>query len=151
MSVDITFGIDQEGLVNVAAIDSETGRQRSVAVRANTGLDNEEKEELMSQFAAEEAEEAGLEIAVPAPEQDEIVVQMQNLIVEVEKYYTAFTRIMAASGEDVMESHSALVEVLVTKSKEAVNEQDVEAVRENYEPMEQLLDDLKTEVAEAQA
>ena len=76
---------------------------------------------------------------------------MQNLIVEVEKYYTAFTQIMAANGEDVMESHSALVEVLVTKSKEAVNEQDVEAVRENYEPMEQLLDDLKTEVAEAQA
>ncbi len=151
VSIDITFGIDQEGLVNVAAIDSETGRQRSVAVRANTGLDNEEKEDLVSQFAAEEAEEAGLEISVPAPEQDEIVVQMQNLIVEVEKYYTAFTRIMAASGEDVMESHSALVEVLVTKSKEAVNEQDVEAVRENYEPMEQLLDDLKTEVAEAQA
>ena len=48
VSVDITFGIDQEGLVNVAAIDSETGRQRSVAVRANTGLNNEEKEELVS-------------------------------------------------------------------------------------------------------
>ena len=38
---------------------------------------------------------------------------MNTLIAQVEKYYAAFSRMMHAKGEEVMESHSALIEVLV--------------------------------------
>lgn len=148
VSVDITFGIDQEGLVNVAAIDSETGRQRTVAVRAHTGLENEEKEELISKFKAESG--SSLQVASASKESKKIIGQMEEMVAEVEKYYAAFARMMSASGENIMESHSALVEVLVTKSKQALNNGDVAALHEHYESMEELLDDLKGELAEGQ-
>ena len=68
---------------------------------------------------------------------------MQSLIAEVETNYAAYTRMVLARGEDLMESHTALVEVLVTQSKQALQEHDVEVLIENQEPMQQLLDDLK--------
>ena len=147
VAVDITFGISVEGLVNVAAVDAETGRQRSLVVRANTGMDDDEQEALTQQF--NESEGGIGEGVEPSVLPDGQLQEMNTLIAQVEKYYAAFSRMMHAKGEEVMESHSALIEVLVITSKQALEQGNVEALNENKEPLMQMLEDLKAEVESA--
>lgn len=44
--IDVTFEIDENGIVNVTAEEIETGKMKSISVKGGTGLDDSEIEEL---------------------------------------------------------------------------------------------------------
>ena len=88
VAVDITFGISVEGLVNVAAVDAETGRQRSLVVRANTGMDDDEQEALTQQ--SNESEGGIGEGVEPSVLPDGQLQEMNTLIAQVKNIMLHF-------------------------------------------------------------
>ena len=113
--IEVTFEIDQNGILNVSAKDKATGKEQSIRIEASSGLTEEEikrmKDEAAANAAADQQEKERVDKLNQA---DAIIFQTEKQLNEL--------------GDKIPADKKAAIEGAVNKLKEAHKAQDIAGI-----------------------
>ncbi len=120
--VEVTFDIDANGIVHVAAKDLATGKEQSIKVTASSGLTEEEIKKMVK--------DAEINAEEDKKKRERIMMKnnLDNLVYGTEK-------LLKENGDKVPANLKSEIEELVKSAKEA-------SQKEEFEPMKQVHDKL---------
>ncbi|MCB9587093.1 MAG: molecular chaperone DnaK [Polyangiaceae bacterium] len=129
--IEVTFDIDANGILSVAARDTATGKDQRITIEANSGLNDNEISKMVDDAAKHEAEDKARR------EQVERRNQLDNTIYNLEK--------QLADNKDKLEGFdTSKIEGLMRDGRDALEKQDDEKVQT-------VLNDLQTAAHEMAA
>jgi molecular chaperone DnaK len=131
--IEVSFDIDANGIVSVAAKDLGTGKQQSIKITAPKKLSKEEIEKMVhqaEQFAAEDAKKK---------EEVEQVNQADTLAYSVEKSLKDF-------GDKVSQAERADIEAKLNDLKSAIKDRNLDRIRAGMEELTRASHKLAEEV-----
>jgi molecular chaperone DnaK len=110
--VDVTFDIDANGIVHVAAKDTATGKEQTLTITASSGLSVDEVDRLVREAASHQAEDqARRELVDVRNQADTLAYSVERTVAEhrdrlaaadVERIESALAAVrVAAQGEDL--------------------------------------------------
>ena len=112
--IEVTFDIDANGILNVSAKDKATGKEQSIVIKANSGLSDEEVEQMVRDAEAHADEDRKFEEPATARNPgDQLVHATRKMIVE--------------AGDKATEEDKTAIEAALTELEEAVKGDDKEA------------------------
>jgi molecular chaperone DnaK len=125
VEIEVTFEINADGIVSVRAKDLETGLEQSIQVTATSGLTQDEIKDMIESAKEHAVERRGSEEFEAAKQEAE------KLVAEIERLFPQVEEIVASSdfGRDAIEKARAVV----TKTRQAIQRQDVAAVKEQID------------------
>jgi len=122
--IEVTFDIDANGIVHVAAKDLGTGKEQSIRITASSGLGEEEIKKMVRDAEAHSAEDRKRKDTVEARN------QLDSLIYSTEKSLKEY-------GSDLDASVKDSIDEALKKAKEVLEGQDAEAMRKAAEQLSQ--------------
>jgi molecular chaperone DnaK len=131
--IEVTFDIDANGILNVAAKDLGTGKEAKITITASTKLSKEEKERLMKeaeQFAEQDKKKR---------EEAEIRNNADNLIYTAEKTKKDL-------GEKLTQDQKNKIDTAVSGLKDAFAGTDLEKVKAKSEELQKVLQEVGTAI-----
>ncbi|PPV36590.1 molecular chaperone DnaK [Ectopseudomonas oleovorans] len=129
--IEVTFDIDANGILHVSAKDKATGKQQSIVIKANSGLSEEEIEQMVRDAEANAEEDRKFEELATARNQgDQLVHATRKMLTEAGDKATADEKaaIEKAIGE---------LEVAVKGDDKAAIEAKMNALSEATTPLAQ--------------
>jgi len=129
--IEVTFDIDANGILNVAAKDLGTGKEAKITITASTKLSKEEKERLMKeaeQFAEQDKKKR---------EEAEIRNNADNLIYTAEKTKKDL-------GEKLTQDQKNKIDTAVSALKDAFAGTDLEKMKAKSEELQKVLQEVGT-------
>jgi molecular chaperone DnaK len=122
--IEVTFDIDANGIVHVAAKDLGTGKEQSIRITASSGLSEEEIKQMVKDAEAHAAEDKKRKETVEARN------HLDSMVYSTE-------RSLAEHGGDLDAGVKENIEAALKKAKEALEGQDAEAMRVAAEQLSQ--------------
>jgi molecular chaperone DnaK len=122
--IEVTFDIDANGIVHVAAKDLGTGKEQSIRITASSGLTEDEIKKMVRDAEAHSAEDKKRKDTVEARN------QLDSLIYSTEKSLKEY-------GSDLETSVKDNIDEALKKAKEVLEGQDAEAMRKAAEQLSQ--------------
>ncbi|HVB98204.1 MAG TPA: molecular chaperone DnaK [Candidatus Dormibacteraeota bacterium] len=117
--IEVTFDIDANGILNVAAKDSATGKEQKITITASTGLSKDEVERMQHEAEAHAEEDQRRLAEVDARNRlDTLIYQTEKLVKENQERLPEADR--KTAEEAVAQGRSALSEGGVDKLNAAV-------------------------------
>lgn len=113
--IEVTFDIDANGILSVAAKDKGTGKEQNIRIEASTGLSKEEIEKMKAEAAANADSDK------KAREKVDKINTADSLIFQTEKQLKEF-------GDKVPEDKKAPIEAALNDLKEAHKAQDIDKI-----------------------
>src|SRR5437773_12157975 len=114
--IEVTFDIDANGILNVAAQDRATGKQQNITITASSGLTKDEIERMMKEAQAHAAEDA------TRKQEIEVRNQTDSLVYSTE-------RTLSEHGAKLAEADRKAVEEALAAAREALKSEDVERMK----------------------
>ena len=122
--IEVTFDIDANGILNVSAKDKATGKEQSIVIKANSGLSDEEVEQMVRDAEANADEDRKFEELATARNQgDQLVHATRKMITE--------------AGDKATEEDKTAIEAALTELEEAVKGDDKDAIDAKVEALSQ--------------
>ncbi|QEY59524.1 molecular chaperone DnaK [Pseudomonas sp. C27(2019)] len=113
--IEVTFDIDANGILNVSAKDKATGKEQSIVIKANSGLSDEEVEQMVRDAEANIEEDRKFEELVTARNQgDQLVHATRKMITE--------------AGDKATEEDKTAIEAALVELEEAIKGDDKDAI-----------------------
>jgi molecular chaperone DnaK len=122
--IEVTFDIDANGIVHVAAKDLGTGKEQSIKITASSGLSEEEIKTMVKDAEAHAAEDKKRKDTVEARN------QLDSLVYSTEKSLKEYSGDLDASVKDNIEN-------ALKRAKETLEGQDAQAMRTATEQLSQ--------------
>ena len=122
--IEVTFDIDANGIVNVAAKDKATGKEQQIRIEASGGLSEEEIDDMVKEAESHAADDQARR------EKVELDNQAEGLIYTTEKNLTEH-------GEKIDESDKAQVETDVAALREVMDGDDIELIKAKLDALTQ--------------
>jgi molecular chaperone DnaK len=122
--VEVTFDIDANGIVHVAAKDLGTGKEQSIKITASSGLSEEEIKKMVGEAEAHATEDKKRKETVEARN------QLDTLIYSTEKSLKEYGGDLDATVKDNIDN-------ALKKAKEVLDGQDPDAMRKAAEELSQ--------------
>ncbi len=122
--IEVTFDIDANGIVHVAAKDLGTGKEQSIKITASSGLSEDEIKNMVKDAEAHSAEDKKRKETVEARN------QLDSLIYSTEKSLKEY-------GGDLDASVKENIDAALKEAKEALDGQDAKAMRSAAEKLSQ--------------
>jgi molecular chaperone DnaK len=122
--IEVTFDIDANGIVHVAAKDLGTGKEQSIKITASSGLSEEEIKKMVSDAEAHATEDRKRKDTVEARN------QLDSLVYQTEKS-------LKEHGSDLEGSVKENIESSLKRAKEVLDGQDADAMRKAAEELNQ--------------
>jgi len=122
--VEVTFDIDSNGIVHVAAKDLGTGKEQSIKITASSGLNEDEIKQMVKEAEAHAAEDKKRKETVEARN------QLDSLVYSTEKSLKEYAGDLDASVKEN-------IDAALKKAKEALEGQDAQAMRTAAEQLSQ--------------
>ena len=122
--IEVTFDIDANGIVNVAAKDQATGKEQQIRIEASGGLSEEEIDDMVKEAESHAADDQDRR------EKVELDNQAEGLIYTTEKNLTEH-------GDKIDESDKAQVESDVASLREVMEGDDSELIKAKLEALTQ--------------
>ena len=122
--IEVTFDIDANGIVHVAAKDLGTGKEQSIKITASSGLSEDEIKQMVKDAEAHAAEDKKRKETVEARN------QLDSLVYSTEKSLKEYGGDLDAGVKDNIEN-------ALKKAKEALEGQDAQAMRTAAEQLSQ--------------
>ena len=122
--IEVTFDIDANGIVHVAAKDLGTGKEQSIKITASSGLSESEIKQMVKDAEAHAAEDKKRKETVEARN------HLDSLVYSTEKSLKEY-------GVDLEAGVKDNIEASLKKAKEALEGQDAEAMRTAAEQLSQ--------------
>jgi molecular chaperone DnaK len=113
--IEVTFDIDANGILNVAAKDTASGKQQQITITASSGLAKDEVERMVREAEANAAEDA------KRRQEIELRNQTDALVYQTE-------RGLAEHGARLSAGERETVEQALTEAREALGGEDVERI-----------------------
>ncbi|MFP3937166.1 MAG: molecular chaperone DnaK [Phycisphaerae bacterium] len=122
--IEVTFKIDANGILNVSAKDTATGKEQSIEIKGTSGL-SEDDVEKMRKDAEEHAEEdrKRRELVDVKNQGDAMVYQMEKMLNE--------------QGENISSDDRSNIENALSNLKEAMKGEDADAIKRAMSNVEQ--------------
>jgi molecular chaperone DnaK len=140
--IEVTFDIDANGILHVAAKDKGTNKEQSIRITSSSGLSKEEVEKMKTDAQAHSAEDR------KKKEEIDIRNQADNLVFQTEKQLKEF-------GDKVSGDAKSKVENANDKLKEAIKTGNVAAIKNAIEVLNNAWNEASTQMyqqaTEAQA
>src|SRR5216117_2670663 len=114
--VDVTFDIDANGMVNVSAKDTATGKQQHITITSSSGLSKDEIDKMVKQAEANAAEDK--------KRKDEI--ELRN---KADQAVYAAERMLKDTGDKVGASERQAIETAIEAAKKANEGTDAGAIQ----------------------
>jgi len=121
--VEVTFDIDANGIVNVSAKDLATQKQQAITITASSGLDKDEVDKM--QREAESHAEDDQRRRDEAEERN----QTDSMVYQTEK-------ILSENKDKIPSEEASQIEIALQDARKALQEGDVQAVRNAREVLE---------------
>jgi molecular chaperone DnaK len=109
--IEVTFDIDANGILNVTAKDTATGKDQKITITSSSGLSKEEVERMAKEADAHAAEDKAQREAIDAKN------QLDSMVYNVEK-------MMRESGDKISGSDRGDVENAIADAKKALESND---------------------------
>jgi len=122
--IEVTFDIDANGIVHVAAKDLGTGKEQSIKITASSGLSEEEIKKMVGEAEAHAADDKKRKETVEARN------QLDTLVYSTEKSLGEY-------GGDLDGGVKENIETALKKAKEVLQGQDSDAMRKAAEELSQ--------------
>ena len=136
--IEVKFDIDANGIVNVSAKDLGTGKEQSITITSSTNLTDEEIDKMMKEAEAnKEADEKRKEEADLKNEADGLIFQSEKAIKDF--------------GDKISDSEKTEVEDAIKDLKDALEKNDLDAIKENKEKLNEKIMAVSTKAYEATA
>ena len=135
--IEVTFDIDANGILNVAAKDQGTGKEQKIRIEASTGLSDEEIEKMKKEA------EANAESDKAAKEKVEKLNQADSLVWNTEKQLKDY-------GDKIPADKKEAIEKSLSELKEAHKSQDVPAIDKAMEALNTAWQNASQEIYQAQ-
>ena len=124
--VEVTFDIDADGILHVAAKDKATGREQSITITASSGLSKDEVERMVNESERYRQEDA------KRREEVEVRNNADSLIYQAEK-------LMRDQGDKIPEDIKSEVEGKVAACRSALQGQDVAHIQSTVQELSESL------------
>src|SRR5699024_4775970 len=124
--IEVTFDIDKNGIVNVAAKDQGTGKEQKITIESSSNLSDEDIERMVKE-AEENAE---------ADKKRREEVDLRN---EADQLVFSSTKTIEDFGEKVSDDEKSQIEDAKSKLEEALKGDDTEDIKAKKEALEQAL------------
>ena len=122
--IEVSFDIDQNGILNVKAVDKATQKQQSITITASSGLSKDEVEKMKKEAEVHaEEDKKKKELIDTRNNADSVIFQTE--------------RILKESGDKVPADVKKEVEEKIDALKKVKDGVDVEAVKKAYEDLNQ--------------
>jgi molecular chaperone DnaK len=109
--IEVTFDIDANGILNVTAKDTATGKDQKITITSSSGLSKEEVERMAKEADAHAAEDKAQRDAIDAKN------QLDSMVYNVEK-------MMRESGDKISGADRGDVENAIADAKKALESND---------------------------
>lgn len=114
--IEVTFDIDANGILNVSAKDKATGKEQSIVIKASSGLNDDEIDQMVRDAEAHAAED----------EKFEALVQARN---QADGMIHATRKTLSDLGDDKVEaSEKEAIESAISDLEEALKGDDKDAI-----------------------
>ncbi len=120
--IEVTFDIDANGILNVSAKDKATGKQQSIVIKANSGLSEEEVQQMVRDAEANAEEDRKFEELVTVRNQGDQLVH-------------ASRKMLTEAGEKVTADEKAGIEKVIAELEQALKGDDKAAIEEKMEAL----------------
>ncbi len=122
--IEVTFDIDANGILNVAAQDKATGKEQKITITASTNLSEGDVERMVEQAHKHEAEDRRQRELVDARnEADALAYQMEKTLRE--------------AAEKVSDADRQAIEGKIQELRQAMQSDDVARIRRSIEELKQ--------------
>jgi molecular chaperone DnaK len=118
--IEVTFDIDANGILNVSAKDTATGKQQQITITASSGLAKEEVERMLKEAEAHASEDA------QRRQEIELRNQADSLVYTTE-------RTLTEHSAKLLENERHAVEQALNEAREAIKGDDIERIRRAHE------------------
>jgi len=122
--IEVTFDIDANGILNVSAKDTGTGREQKITITSSSGLSKEEVERMKQEADLHADEDRRYK------EEVEVKNRADSLVYSVEKT-------LKENRDKVSEADAKNIEAAVEEAKKAIQEGKVEAINPAVERLTQ--------------
>ncbi len=136
--IEVTFEIDENGILNVSAKDKATGKEQSIRIEASSGLTDDEIKRMKDEAAANAAADAKEKERVDTLNKaDAIVFQTEKQLNEL--------------GDKIPADKRSAIQAAVDKLKEAHKAGNVEAIEPAIKEIERVFGEAQQDILNAQA
>jgi molecular chaperone DnaK len=122
--IEVTFDIDANGILNVAAQDKATGKQQNITITASSGLTKDEIERMVKEAEANSAEDT------KRKQEIEVRNQTDSLVYSTE-------RTLGEHGAKLAESDRKAIDDALAEAREALKGEDIERMKRAQESLSQ--------------
>lgn len=131
--IEVTFDIDANGILNVSAKDTATGKEQKITITASSGLSDEEIDQMVDEAKKHSAEDKKLrEEAELRNATDSLAYQSESLIKD--------------AGDKISADDKAKLETAISRAKEVVKGDDINEIRSAKEQLETVLNEVSAEL-----
>jgi molecular chaperone DnaK len=120
--IEVTFDINADGILNVSAKDKGTGKAQSIQIKANSGLSDDEIQQMIRDAEANAEEDKKFEeLAKARNEADGLVHSTQKAVKDL--------------GDKATDEEKATIDAAVSELEASTKENDVDAIKAKIEAL----------------
>ncbi|MBV0932384.1 molecular chaperone DnaK [Marinobacterium weihaiense] len=124
--IEVTFDIDANGILNVSAKDKATGKEQSIVIKASSGLNDDEIEQMVRDAEAHAEEDKKFEELTGARNQGDAMIHTAN-------------KTLKDAGDKATDDEKAKIEAAIKDLEEALKGTDKEAIESKTEVLTEAL------------
>lgn len=121
--IEVTFDINADGIMNISAKDKGTGKAQSIQIKADSGLSDEEVEQMVRDAEANAAE-------------DEKFANLAQVRNEADGRIHAVQKALKEAGDKVTDEEKATVDTAITDLEAAAKEDDHDDIKAKLEALD---------------
>ncbi|HEY3065195.1 MAG TPA: molecular chaperone DnaK [Methylomirabilota bacterium] len=121
--VEVTFDIDANGILNVSAKDTATGKQQNITITASSGLTKDEIDRMVKDAASNAAEDTRRK------EEIEVRNQTDSLVYSTE-------RTLSEHGSKLAEADRKAIDDAMSEAREALKGEDINRMKQAQERLQ---------------
>ena len=134
--IEVTFDIDANGIVHVSAKDLGTGQEQAMTITGGTALDRDEIDRMMKEAETHaEEDRQRREVAETRNNADSLVYQTEKLLKD--------------QADKVTDDDKAKIDAALAELREALNGEDVEAIKAKHQALTAALQDFSQALYQA--
>jgi molecular chaperone DnaK len=124
--IEVSFDLDANGILNVAAKDKNTGKEQSIVIKASSGLSDEDIEKMVKDAEANAEDDKKFEALVQAKNNADMLVH-------------ATRKTITESGDKLTDDEKESVESATKKLEDAIKEDSLEAIESSTKDLNDIL------------
>ncbi|MFT5684552.1 MAG: molecular chaperone DnaK [Myxococcota bacterium] len=121
--IEVTFDIDANGILNVAAKDKASGKEQHITITSSSGLSSDDVDRLVREAESNEAEDGARRELIEARN------NLDNLVYQTEK-------VLNEHREKLPEGEVTSIEGELTRAKEALDTDDLKQLQAAFESLQ---------------